>query len=94
MARPAQQWPPQPKQSGEKMRVWWAGRWHHLGRADEPEAWRKELARLLAVWSVDPTASAKRPDACLVSTICREYLESAAVKTAAEVARSRGQLAG
>lgn len=81
MARPAQQWPPQPRERAGKVRVWWNGRWHHLGRADEPEAWQKEHARLIARWAVDPTASAARPDDYLVSTLCREYLESAAAPT-------------
>lgn len=76
MARPVQQWPPQPKQSGEKMRVWWAGRWHHLGRVDEPAKWKKELARLLALWAIDPGAEGQRPADYLVSTLCRDYLES------------------
>ena len=58
------------------MRVWWAGRWHHLGRADEPVKWKAELNRLLAVWAIDPGAASGKPADYLVSELCSEYLES------------------
>lgn len=77
MGRPKKQWPPQPAENGPRMRVWWNGSWHYLGLKSEPEKWRAELARLIALWSVDPTAAAGRPDDYLVSTLCRDYLASA-----------------
>ena len=82
MARPQQPWPPQPREDPRgRMRVWWRGRWHVLGPADRPEAWRAELARLVALWAVDPTATGRRPDAYRVSQLLREYLESDAAPT-------------
>lgn len=54
-------------------RVWWRGKWHHLGPAGSQEA-RREYARLVELWSVNPDASARRPDDLLVAELFADYL--------------------
>jgi hypothetical protein len=77
MGRPKKEFPPEPKDHNGKKRVWWNGQWHHLGLISEPEAWRAEFARLIALWSVDPTATPLRPRDYLIVTLFEDYLASA-----------------
>ena len=74
MGRPKKAFPPQPAEHEGKKRVWWNGRWHHLGAADDPARWKAEYARLLQLWAHGPTAVPHRPDDYLVATLCRDYL--------------------
>jgi len=59
------------------MRVWWLGRWWHLGPAEEEKTWKAEYARLCALWAVDPHALPCHAREYLVSELCRDYLLSA-----------------
>jgi integrase len=77
MGRPKKEFPPEPKDHHGKKRVWWNGQWHHLGLISEPEVWRAEFARLISLWSVDPTASPLRPRDYLVVALFEDYLASA-----------------
>lgn len=77
MGRPKRQWPGEPSEFRGQMRIYWRGAWHHLGPASKPDVWKAEHSRLLAVWAIDPGAPAFRKSDYLVSTLCREYLESA-----------------
>lgn len=75
--RPKKAFPPPPKTLPDgRVRIWWNGTWHLLGRVDDEAAWRAEYARLIALWSTDPGAAPLRADEYLVSTLCRDYLAS------------------
>ncbi len=76
MARPKNPFPPKPVPHENRMRCWWNGRWHFLGMQADPDGWRAEYARLVALWSADPHAPAHRAGELLVAELCRAYLDS------------------
>jgi integrase len=59
------------------MRCWWNARWWNLGPVAEESAWKAEYARLVAMWSVDPTAAPLKAGEYLVTELCRDDLASA-----------------
>jgi integrase len=78
MGRPRTPFPPQPKtDEAGKVRVWWNGRWWHLGTADDAKSWSAEYARLCALWAIDPHALPSHSGEYLVAELCRDYLASA-----------------
>lgn len=77
MGRPRKPFPPQPKVLRGQVRVWWNGRWNHLGPESDPAAWKAEFARLVALWKDDPNAGPLDPGELLVPTLFRHFLESA-----------------
>lgn len=81
MGRPRKEFPPVPKASGGKMRVWWGGRYHHLGLESDPDGWRAEYARLVELWRVDPHASPRSAGELLLVELFRDYLASADAPT-------------
>lgn len=70
--------PPTPRVHQGKVRVWWNGRYWHLGRADEAD-WKAEYVRVCDVWLTDPNAVPHAPDDYLLSELCRDYIVSDAV---------------
>jgi hypothetical protein len=76
MGRPRGEFPPRPKVHQGNARVWWNGRWHHLGPAGS-EAARVEHGRLVSIWAVDPYADPRSADELLVVELIRDYLASA-----------------
>lgn len=70
-------WPPRVGKNRGRDRVWWNGRWHDLGPSGSDKS-KTEYSRLLAVWSIDPTAIPRRSDDILALELCRQYLASTA----------------
>jgi hypothetical protein len=84
MGRPKASFPPVPKLHSKnakgvsKVRVYYGGRYFHLGSTDDEAGWRAEFARLLAVWSKDPGSAApqKTESQLTVLELARDYMLS------------------
>lgn len=76
MSRPKKPFPPQPQTKNGTKRVWWNGEWHHLGMLADEIAWKAEYARLIVLWSHDPSAARLDPDEMLISDLGEHYLAS------------------
>lgn len=81
MPRPKSTWPPKPKPQHDSMRVWWNGKWHHLGPAADDAAWKKELGRLIELWRTDPGAAALDAHELPIAELYRDYMASADAPT-------------
>lgn len=72
-------WPPAVRQNKGRDRTYFGGRWHDLGPAGSDEA-RRKFGRLMALWSVDPTAVERDADAEIVAELLADYCDSPGLK--------------
>jgi len=77
MGRPKKLAPGEPSARGGKVRVWWAGKWRHLGLESDPAGWRAALAALHARAAVDPAGGGADAAELLVPELFDHYLASA-----------------